>query len=87
MNQDLEKFVSRDVEGTYDWVLIHQLADVVACWEDVMSAGEASSGGGSSSNSSAVMGIMGGHRLRKGRDRRLMGFGERSPFFWYRNGL
>jgi len=89
VNRDLEKFVRRDVEGTYDWVLIHQLADVVACWEDVMSAGEASGGSGvsgiSNSNSSG-MGIMGGHRLRKGRDRRLMGFGVRSPFFWYRNG-
>jgi len=78
VNRDLDKFVNCDVENTYDWILIHQLADVVSCWDEVMSAGEAAGGSGNGG---------GGGRLRKGRDRRLMGFGERSPFFWYRNGL
>ena len=75
VNQHLDKFVRQDMETTYDWILIHQLADIISCWDEVMNANE---GGGGSSV---------GGRLRKGKDRRLLGFGERSPFFWYRNGL
>eukprot|EP00571_Detonula_confervacea_P004236 CAMPEP_0172317302 /NCGR_PEP_ID=MMETSP1058-20130122/31203_1 /TAXON_ID=83371 /ORGANISM="Detonula confervacea, Strain CCMP 353" /LENGTH=822 /DNA_ID=CAMNT_0013031827 /DNA_START=149 /DNA_END=2614 /DNA_ORIENTATION=+ len=72
--KELDKFVRQDVETTYDWILIHQLADIVSCWDEAMSAGE-----GSSSSTRAKSGD---GRLRKGKDRQLMGFGERSPFFW-----
>ena len=46
VNEGLDKFVRQDVETTYDFILVHQLADIVACWDKVMSANE---GGGSSS--------------------------------------
>ena len=45
VNEGLDKFVRQDVETTYDFILVHQLADIVACWDEVMSANE---GGGSS---------------------------------------
>jgi len=50
-----------------------------------MSAGEGirAKGGGDD----AMGGGGHGGRLRKGKDRRLTGFGERSPFWWYRHGL
>jgi len=81
VNEGLDKFVRQDVEHTYDWILLHQLADIVACWDEVISASE-----GSSSNSRGSKGEMSG-RMHKGKDRRLVSFGERSPFSWYRNGL
>ena len=74
VNQELEHFVREDIEATYDWILIHQLADIVSCWDESKDEGNA----GKSS---------GFERIRKGRDRKLIGFGEKSPFFWYRNGL
>jgi len=77
VNQDLDKFVCKDVEATFDWVLIHQLADIVSCWDEMMSAKEE----GNANKSK------GQERIRKGKDRKLVGFGEKSPFFWYRNGL
>ena len=77
VNQDLEKFVCQDVEATYDWILTHQLADIVSCWDELMSAKE-------EGNTNKMKGD---GRLRKGKDRRLIGFGEKSPFFWYRKGL
>jgi len=77
VNQDLDKFVCEDVEATYDWILIHQLADIVSCWDEMMSAKEE----GNANKSK------GHERIRKGKDRKLVGFGEKSPFFWYRNGL
>ncbi len=76
VNQDLDKFVCEDVEATFDWILIHQLADIVSCWDEMMSAKE-----GNANKSK------GQERIRKGKDRKLVGFGEKSPFFWYRNGL
>jgi len=81
VNEGLDKFVRQDVEHTYDWILLHQLADIVACWDEVSSASE---GSGNSRGSKGE--IMSG-RMRKGKDRRLVSFGERSPFSWYRNGL
>eukprot|EP00984_Skeletonema_dohrnii_P014823 scaffold6307_cov109-Skeletonema_dohrnii-CCMP3373.AAC.7 len=77
VNQDLNKFVCEDVEATYDWILIHQLADIVSCWDEMMSAKEE----GNTNKSK------GQERIRKGKDRKLVGFGEKSPFFLYRNGL
>uniref|UniRef100_A0A7S2M502 Uncharacterized protein n=1 Tax=Skeletonema marinoi TaxID=267567 RepID=A0A7S2M502_9STRA len=77
VNQDLDKFVCEDVEATYDWILIHQLADIVSCWDEMMSAKEE----GNANKSK------GHERIRKGKDRKLVGFGEKSPFFLYRNGL
>ncbi len=83
VNEDLDKFVCQDVEATYDWILIHQLADIVSCWDELMSAKEEGS-----ANKSKGDAIGGNHeRIRKGKDRKLIGFGEKSPFFWYRNGL
>jgi len=79
VNEGLDKFVRQDVEHTYDWILLHQLADIVACWDEVISASEGSS-------NSRGKGEMSG-RMHKGKDRRLVSFGERSPFSWYRNGL
>ncbi|KAL7531653.1 hypothetical protein ACHAXR_006691 [Thalassiosira sp. AJA248-18] len=90
VNQDLDKFVRQDVETTYDWILIHQLADIVSCWDEVMSADEGGSNVRAKSGDNDGTGIMMSGltgRLRKGKDRRLMGFGEFSPFYWYRNGL
>jgi len=78
VNQDLNKFVCEDVEATFDWVLIHQLADIISCWDEMMSAKEE----GNNANKSKAQ-----ERIRKGKDRKLVGFGEKSPFFWYRNGL
>eukprot|EP00985_Skeletonema_marinoi_P016845 scaffold9117_cov106-Skeletonema_marinoi.AAC.4 len=77
VNQDLDKFVCEDVEATYDWILIHQLADIVSCWDEMMSAKE-------EGNANKSKGY---ERIRKGKDRKLVGFGEKSPFFLYRNGL
>jgi len=77
VNQDLNKFVCEYIEATFDWILIHQLADIVSCWDEMMSAKE-----DESNNKSK-----GHERIRKGKDRKLVGFGEKSPFFWYRNGL
>lgn len=83
VNNELEKFVCQDVEATYDWILIHQLADIVSCWDELMSAKEEGN-----ANKTKGEGVGGNHdRLRKGKDRSLIGFGEKSPFFWYRNGL
>jgi hypothetical protein len=83
VNEDLDKFVCQDVEATYDWILIHQLADIVSCWDELMSAKEEGS-----ANKSKGDTVGGNHeRIRKGKDRKLIGFGEKSPFYWYRNGL
>ena len=89
VNQDLDKFVNPTVESTFDWILIHQLADIMSCWDEVMIACEGSAGGGNNaSKTGGEMGILTGQeRVRKGKDRRLVGFGERSPFFWYRKGI
>lgn len=76
VNEDLDKFVCQDVEATYDWILIHQLADIVSCWDELQSAKEEGNTRGGNQE-----------RLRKGKDRKLIGFGEKSPFFWYRHGL
>ena len=81
VNLDLDGFVRQDVETTYDWILIHQLADIVSCWDEVMSATEGSVGVAGAKGRNEV------GRTRRGKDRRIVGFGERSPFFWYRNGL
>ena len=86
VNQDLDKFVRQDVENTYDWILIHQLADIVSSWDEVMSASEGGFGSSSSKGKGGNDNSM-GERMFKGKDRRLIAFGERSPFFWYRNGL
>ena len=80
VNEGLDKFVRQDVEHTYDWILLHQLADIVACWDEVISASE---GSGNSRGKGEMM----SGRMHKGKDRRLVSFGERSPFSWYRNGL
>ena len=86
VNQDLDKFVHQDLETTYDWILIHQLADIVSCWDEVMSAADGA--GGRSGKDDGMGSMMTGHsRMRKGKDRKLIGFGERSSFYWYRNGL
>eukprot|EP00804_Cyclotella_cryptica_P004225 CCRYP_014582-RA/>CCRYP_014582-RA protein AED:0.39 eAED:0.39 QI:0/0/0/1/1/1/3/0/508 len=77
VNTDLDQFVSQGVETTYDWILLHQLVDIVSCWDELMSVGEGNGGRGNED----------GRRRRRGKDRRLVGFGEQSPFFYYRNGL
>jgi len=95
VNQNLSMFVRSDVESTYDWILMHQLAEIVACYEELMNVGELAFNGSGSNNSSSrsaagegcFPGNMGGGRPRKGRDRRLVSFGERSPFYRYRNGI
>jgi len=93
VNNDLDKFLRQDVETTFDWILIHQLADIISCWDEAMSVGEKTGSGGNGGNSSRAKngegGDVGGYprRLRKGKDRQLVGFGDRSPFFLYRNGL
>jgi hypothetical protein len=79
VNTDLDQFVTQEVETTYDWILIHQLVDILSCWDDMMSVSEGNPGKGGKANDS--------RRVRKGRDRRLVGFGEHSPFFYYRSGL
>lgn len=83
VNQDLHKFVDLNVESTFDWILIHQLADIISCWDEVMVANEGNVGGSqNASKGGADFGTMAGQvRMRKGKDRRLIGFGERSPFF------
>lgn len=78
VNEDLDQFVNQNEETTYDWILIHQLADIVSCWDEVMNAGE---GNGQRKGGDDL------RRLRKGKDRRLVGLGERSPFYHYRQGL
>jgi len=82
VNRELDGFVRQDVEATYDWILIHQLADIVSCWDEVMSATEGSVG---STGSKGGNDVPCHGRTRKGKDRRIVGFGERSPFFFYRN--
>jgi hypothetical protein len=79
VNTDLDQFVTQEAETTYDWILIHQLVDILSCWDDMMSVSEGNPGKGGKANDS--------RRVRKGRDRRLVGFGEHSPFFYYRSGL
>lgn len=83
VNQDLDKFVDLNVEATFDWILIHQLADIISCWDEVMVSNEGNVGGSQNvSKGGAEFGTMAGQmRMRKGKDRRLIGFGERSPFF------
>ncbi|KAL7463907.1 hypothetical protein ACHAXS_004265 [Conticribra weissflogii] len=93
VNSDYDKFIRQDVETTFDWILMHQLAEIISCWDEAMSVGEKTGSGGSGGNSGRTKngedgGVVGyPRRLRKGRDRRLVGFGDRSPFFRYRNGL
>ena len=36
VNEEMKEHVNQDVEDTYDWILIHQLADIVSCWDEVM---------------------------------------------------
>jgi len=36
VNEEMKEYVNQDVEDTYDWILIHQLADIVSCWDEVM---------------------------------------------------
>ena len=36
VNEELREYVHEDVEATYDWLLLHQLADIVSCWDEVM---------------------------------------------------
>jgi hypothetical protein len=36
VNEELKEYVHEDVEDTYDWLLLHQLADIVSCWDEVM---------------------------------------------------
>lgn len=83
VNQDLDKFVDLNVESTFDWILIHQLADIISCWDEVMVANEGNVGGTQNvSKGGFEFGTMAGQmRTRRGKDRRLIGFGERSPFF------
>lgn len=80
VNTDLDQFVTQEVESTYDWLLIHQLVEIVSCWEEMMSANEGNGGKGGNVTLSS-------RRVRKGKDRRLVGFGEQSPFFYYRHGF
>ena len=89
VNQDLDKFVDPAVESTFDWILIHQLAEIISCWDEVMVASEGNVGSSNNvSKGGTELGIMTSQfRARKGKDRRLLGFGERSPFYWYRRGL
>ena len=87
VNRELDGYVRQDVEATYDWILIHQLADIVSCWDEAMSATEGGGGGGAAGSRGGVNDAPSHGRTRRGKDRRIVGFGERSPFFWYRNGL
>ncbi|KAL3806493.1 hypothetical protein ACHAXA_007012 [Cyclostephanos tholiformis] len=84
VNLELDMYVRQDVEATYDWILIHQLADIVSCWDEVMNVMDGNNGGAVSKGRNEVP--LNG-RTRRGKDRRIVEFGERSPFFWYRNGL
>lgn len=79
VNSDLDQFVTQDVETTYDWILMHQLVDIVSCWDDMLSASEGTCGVKTNGFDS--------QRLRKGKDRQLVGVGEHSPFFYYRHGM
>lgn len=88
VNQNLDKFVDPNVESTFDWILIHQLSEIISCWDEVMVVSEGNVGSSNVSKGGTELGIMADQvRIRKGKDRRLLGFGERSPFFWYRRGL
>jgi hypothetical protein len=84
VNLELDRFVRQDLETTFDWILIHQLADIVSCWDEVMNATEGIVGGAGLKGEREVPC---NGRTRRGKDRRIVGFGERSPFFRYRNGL
>jgi hypothetical protein len=79
VNTDLDQFVNQGVETTYDWILMHQLADIVSCWDEMMSSIEVNGGAKTQDFES--------RRVRKGKDRQLIGLGENSPFFYYRQGL
>ena len=83
VNTDLDQFVTQEVEATYDWILIHQLMDILSCWDEMMNAAEGNVNG---NKGGKTKGFDSG-RLRKGKDRRLVGFGSQSPFFYYRQGL
>lgn len=88
VNQNLDKFVNPNVESTFDWILIHQLSEIISCWDEVMVVSEGNVGSNNVSKTGTELGIIADQvRIRKGKDRRLLGFGERSPFFWYRRGL
>jgi len=84
VNNSLSIFANPDVESTYDWILMHQLAEIVACYEELMSAREATSnssgkkstGDRSGCGEDFFVGRMGGGQSRKGKERRLIGFGE-----------
>ncbi|KAL3801186.1 hypothetical protein ACHAWO_002757 [Cyclotella atomus] len=78
VNTDLDQFVNQDVEATYDWILMHQLADIVSCWDEMMSSVEGN--GGAKTKDFEL-------RRVKGKDRQLLGLGENSPFFYYRQRL
>jgi len=80
VNTDLDQFVKQEVESTYDWLLIHQLVEIVSCWDEIMSANEGNGGKGGNIT-------FGSRRVRKGKDRRLVSFGEQSLFSYYRHGF
>ena len=83
VNSDLDQFVTQEVESTYDWILIHQLVDIVSHWDEMMNSAEGNSNGSKGGNANAFD----SRRLRRGKDRRLVGCGSQSPFFYYRHGL
>jgi hypothetical protein len=57
---------------------MHQLADIVSCWDEMMSSVEGN--GGAKTKDFEL-------RRVKGKDRQLLGLGENSPFFYYRQRL
>merc|ERR1740124_1440434 len=63
-----------DVEETYDWIVVHQLGEIVAAWDELRQTVEAevSKDGAGAENEG---------RRRRGRDRLPVGFDT------YRNGL
>lgn len=74
INTDLDQFISQCMEIMYDWILLHQLVDIVSCWDKLMSAGERNRGKGMRAGEESA------RRLQMGKDRRLVGSGEQSPF-------
>ena len=71
VNDDPENLIVDGMEETYDFILAHQIRELIRLWDRADDASRATLISGT------AVAVPGGNRLRRGRDRRLLhsGFG------------
>ena len=71
MNDEPENLIVYVTEETYDFILAHQIRELIRLWDRADDASRATLISGT------AVAVPGGNRLRRGRDRRLLhsGFG------------